>query len=98
MGVIAGIAVGAIYLLIDAIELSNRGDTVYSTFRGFDPDDALFIIGPVAWLGALKGLLIAAVIGAPLFLLIDAVAGPPNASVSWKFYINFGSVRDSSAQ
>jgi len=69
MGIVAGIAVGAIYQLIMAIERSRGGTMIFEGKWGFDPDDALLLIGPVAWLGALKGLLIAAVVGAPLFLL-----------------------------
>lgn len=36
--------------------------------KGVDPDDVLFLLGPIAWLGAMAALLIAASIGAPLFL------------------------------
>ena len=33
-----------------------------------DADDALFVVGPMAWLGALDGLLVLAATGAPLYL------------------------------
>jgi archaetidylinositol phosphate synthase len=33
-----------------------------------DADDTLFIVGPLAWLGGLDGLLVLAAIGAPLYL------------------------------
>lgn len=69
MGAIAGVAVGAIYWLTIVIERSSGGTKAFSGVGGVDPDDALFLIGPVAWLGALKALLVAAVVGAPLFLL-----------------------------
>ena len=36
---------------------------------GFDPDDALFIVGPAAWFDALTPLLYAAALCAPLFLI-----------------------------
>ena len=37
---------------------------------GFDPDDTLFVAGPLAWLGWLQPFLILAAVGAPLFLVI----------------------------
>ncbi|MGH6609544.1 MAG: CDP-alcohol phosphatidyltransferase family protein [Burkholderiaceae bacterium] len=68
MGVVTGITIAAIYQLAFVIERSSAAKA-FAGAGGFDPDDALFVIGPIAWLGALKALLIAAVIGAPLFLL-----------------------------
>ena len=38
-------------------------------FLGFEPEDTLYIVGPIAWLGGLTPFLIAAGIGAPIFLL-----------------------------
>ena len=38
-------------------------------WRGFEPEDALYLVGPVAWLGLLGPFLLAAAFGAPLFLL-----------------------------
>jgi phosphatidylglycerophosphate synthase len=34
-----------------------------------EPEDALYLVGPVAWLGLLGPFLLAAAVGAPLFLL-----------------------------
>jgi hypothetical protein len=42
---------------------------VQASWRGFEPEDALYVIGPVAWLGALAPFLVAAAVGAPLFLV-----------------------------
>jgi len=66
MGVISAAAVAASIWLADRLEHAGDGITGAA---GFDPDDALFIVGPAAWFGALEALLIAAVIGAPLFLV-----------------------------
>lgn len=70
MGAIAGAAVGVTFWLTIVIERSSGGTKAFPGAGGFDPDDALFLIGPAAWLGALETLLIAAVVGAPIFLLI----------------------------
>ena len=34
-------------------------------WRGFEPEDALYLVGPVAWLGLLAPFLLAAALGAP---------------------------------
>jgi phosphatidylglycerophosphate synthase len=66
LGALAAAAVGAIFWLVQQME--NFGEE-FSGAAGFDPDDALFIVGPAAWLGWLAPLLYAAAVGAPLFLL-----------------------------
>ena len=66
MGTVAAVAVGAIFWLVQL--MSNAGDE-FAGAGGFDPDDALFIVGPAAWLGLLAPLLYAAAICAPLFLM-----------------------------
>jgi phosphatidylglycerophosphate synthase len=66
MGVIAGGAIGAIFWLVQQMETAGEE---FSGAGGFDPDDALFIVGPAAWFGALTPLLYAAALGAPLFLV-----------------------------
>jgi len=38
-------------------------------WRGFEPEDALYLVGPVSWLGLLAPFLLAAAVGAPIFLL-----------------------------
>jgi len=66
MGVIAGGAIAAIFWLVQLLE--NAG-SAFSGAAGFDPDDALFIVGPAAWFGFLVPLLYAAAIAAPVFLV-----------------------------
>ena len=67
MGFVAAAAVGAIFWIVTAMD-GGSGDA-FPGAGGFDPDDALFIVGPMAWFGWLEPLLYAAAIGAPLFLV-----------------------------
>lgn len=66
MGIVAAGAVGAIFWLITLMD-GGTGEA-FPGAGGFDPDDALFILGPAAWLDLLAPLLYAAAIGAPVFL------------------------------
>ena len=66
LGVAAGVAVVLIFLLV--MRLETLGVQPFSGSSGFDPDDVLFLLGPIAWLGGLPWLLLAAGIGAPIFL------------------------------
>lgn len=65
-GVTAGVAVTLTFLLV--MRLDSLGAAAFSGSGGFDPDDVLFLVGPIAWLGGLPWLLLAGGIGAPLFL------------------------------
>lgn len=70
MGIISGISVGAIFLVVFRLHDSGSHPAIVFNYpTGFDLDDTLFIIALFAWLDALLPLLIAAVIGAPLFLV-----------------------------
>lgn len=75
LGLIAGIAIGGIFWMIARIEQARKDSRpVFPSRAGFDPDDGMFLLGPMAWLGtkALWPLLVAAAIGAPLFALWTA--------------------------
>ncbi len=50
-------------------ETAGRAMVAQENWRGFEPEDALYLVGPVAWLGLLAPFLLAAALGAPLFLL-----------------------------
>ncbi len=64
MGVVAGVAAALIVFLVTHLEA--RGETPIASAAGFDPDDTLYLVGPVAWLGALTPFLAAAFVGAPV--------------------------------
>ena len=70
MGVISGLAVGATFMVVFKLhEGGSHPSVAFSYPAGFDFDDTLFVIALFAWFNALLPLLIAAVIGAPLFLV-----------------------------
>ena len=51
---------------------SPPGTKAYSGRWGFDPEDALYLVAPLAWLGWLSPLLIGAAIGATVIMLLTA--------------------------
>lgn len=72
LGLIGSVSVAAIYWLVTRIEAAKKDrKPVFSGAGRFDPDDALFLLGPIAWMGpkALWPLIVSAAIGAPLFLV-----------------------------
>ena len=52
--------------------LSPPGTRAYSGRWGFDPDDALYLMAPLAWLGWLSPVLVGASIGATAIMLLTA--------------------------
>jgi hypothetical protein len=40
---------------------------------GFDPDDALYLMGPLAWLGWLAPILVGASVGATAVMIITGI-------------------------
>lgn len=74
MGLVAGAAVTIIFGTVQLIErLQPVDQSAIPTAAGFDPDDTLFIVGPLAWLGWLEPFLVAAAIGAPFAAIITLV-------------------------
>ena len=70
LGILAGISVAAIFSLRIGVEIKAGKEYVEQpNFLGFEPEDTLYIVGPVTWLGFLGSFVIAAGIGTPLFLL-----------------------------
>jgi phosphatidylglycerophosphate synthase len=68
-GVAAG-SIAAIFLIrVFLEETVGRALVRQGSWRGFEPEDALYVVGPVTWLGLQTPFLIAAAVGAPLFLL-----------------------------
>jgi phosphatidylglycerophosphate synthase len=68
-GIAAG-SIAAIFLIrVFLEETAGRAMVAQGNWRGFEPEDALYLVGPVAWLGLRTPFLLAAALGAPLFLL-----------------------------
>jgi phosphatidylglycerophosphate synthase len=68
-GIAAG-SVAAIFVIrVFLEETAGRALVAQDNWGGFEPEDALYVVGPVAWLGALSSFLLAAAVGTPLFLL-----------------------------
>jgi phosphatidylglycerophosphate synthase len=66
LGITAGVAVALIFPVV--MQLDALGPSPFAVHPGFDADDLLFLVGPIAWLGGLPWLLLAAGVGAPVFL------------------------------
>jgi phosphatidylglycerophosphate synthase len=74
LGLLTGLSVFLCSVFAEWLELrSPPGTRAYSGKWGFDPDDALYLMGPLAWLGWLGPILIGASIGAPAMMLITGV-------------------------
>ena len=70
MGIFAGLSVGAIFAgRVYVEERFGKEMVQQENYAGFQIGDTLYIVGPVTWLGGLVPFLIAACIGAPLFLI-----------------------------
>lgn len=70
LGIAAGIAVAAIIVVRLLVELRDGRGSVRQTVRGgFEIEDVLYVFAPVTWAGLLKYFILAAGIGAPIFLL-----------------------------
>jgi phosphatidylglycerophosphate synthase len=70
LGVLAAISVASIMSLRLKIEFDRGAEAVrQGNLLGFEPEDALYLVGPATWLGAMPSFLVAAGIGAPVFLL-----------------------------
>ncbi len=60
--------------LLRALERRSPPDTrAYSGRWGFDPDDALYLMAPLAWLGWLAPILVGAAMGATAMMVITGL-------------------------
>ena len=69
MGIVAGLAVAGVLVLVlrlEALAGARAGEVRLASFA--DPDDAMIAVPVAVWLGWAKPLIVAAVVGAPLFL------------------------------
>jgi archaetidylinositol phosphate synthase len=74
LGVISGAALLLCSLFSEWLEVSSPpGTRAYSGRWGFDPDDALYLMGPLAWLGWLAAILIGTSVGATAMAVIIGV-------------------------
>jgi phosphatidylglycerophosphate synthase len=74
LGLISGFSMLLISVLSEWLELrSPAGTKAYSGKWGFDPDDALYLMAILAWLGWLSAVLVGAAIGATTMMIITAV-------------------------
>jgi len=70
-GVVAGLAVAAVFgLRIWVEERVGRHATRQTTRGGFQVEDILYVVGPIAWLDLLQPFIVAAAVGAPIFLIV----------------------------
>jgi phosphatidylglycerophosphate synthase len=71
LGLLTGVSMFLCSVFAEWLELrSPPGTRAYSGKWGFDPDDALYLMGPLAWLGWLGPILIGASVGATAMMLI----------------------------
>jgi archaetidylinositol phosphate synthase len=74
LGAVSGASVFLGGLFAEWLELrSPPGTQAYSGKWGFDLDDALYLMGPLAWFGWLSPILVGASIGAPAMMLITGL-------------------------
>jgi hypothetical protein len=68
LGGLAGLGIVAIFALVDRIQrIDGPGATIFPSFAGCDPDDAMIVVPIGIWCGAESYILGAAAVGAPSF-------------------------------
>jgi phosphatidylglycerophosphate synthase len=67
-GGVAAAAIAAVFLVrILVEEAGGRAMVAQANLAGFEPEDALYMVGPLAWLDLLEPFVLASALGAPLF-------------------------------
>lgn len=70
LGLITAISITIIFSIRVGVEIQHGAEMVEQTpWAGFEIEDILYLVGPVAWLGWLEGFILAAGIGTPIFLI-----------------------------
>jgi archaetidylinositol phosphate synthase len=70
-GIISAVALLACIIFVEQLEQRSPSKTRAYTGRwGFDPDDALYLMAPFAWLGWLSPILVAAAIGTTVMMIV----------------------------
>ncbi len=74
LGLVAGAAIYTVGIWSEMLEQrSPPGTKAYSGAMGFDPDDALYLMGPLAWLGWLSPIVLGASIGATAMMVLTGL-------------------------
>ena len=74
LGLLSGLSMVLCSLFAEWLELrSPAGTRAWSGRWGFDPDDALYLMGPLAWLGWLGPILIGASVGTTAMMAITGL-------------------------
>lgn len=70
LGIVAGISITLILSVRLGMEIKHGKESIRQrNFAGFQAEDVLYVVGPVTWLGGMMPFLVAAGVGAPLFLI-----------------------------
>ncbi len=73
LGVVSAASLLACNTVSEWLERRSPPDTrAYSGRWGFDPDDALYLMGPLAWLGWLSPVLVGAAVGTTAMLILTS--------------------------
>ncbi len=74
LGILSGASMLGCSVFSESLELrSPAGTKAYSGRWGFDPDDALYLMTPMAWLGWLAPILVGASVGTTVMMVITGV-------------------------
>jgi len=74
LGLVSGTSIFLGSLFAEWLELrSAAGNKAYSGKWGFDPEDALYLMSPLAWLGWLSPILVGACIGATAIMIVTGI-------------------------
>ncbi len=74
LGLLAGVSLFLCGIFSEWLEQRSPPDTrAYSGKWGFDPDDALYLMGPFAWLGWLAPIVVGAAVGATAMMVLTGL-------------------------
>ena len=74
LGLLSGVSLLLCCVFSEHLERRSPPDIrAYSGRWGFDPDDAMYLMGPLAWLGWFSPILIGASVGATAVMLVTGV-------------------------
>jgi archaetidylinositol phosphate synthase len=74
LGLLSGASILLASMFAEWLERGSPAGTKGISGRwGFDPDDALYLMGPLAWLGWLSPILVGASVGATAVMIITGV-------------------------